>query len=174
MLTFLYIYFLYIFRFSLFVLFQLVLRVSLDTTVMSFVLSLLTVRTANQYVIVQRNHGDGCIGHTTENGIVRNKLFPPILQCILKSLLDNLRYEDIFHEVWFCLNFIFNIYKMIIISSAKILATYIIFYTTYFFLIGMTVTLNRSAFELLQLKIMSIVAWNIIEVFLQQKKIPFH
>lgn len=39
----------------LFVLFQLVLRVSLDTTVMSFVLSLLTVWTANQYVIVQRN-----------------------------------------------------------------------------------------------------------------------
>lgn len=78
--------------------------------------------------------GDGCIGHTTENGIVRNKLFPPILQCILKSLLDNLRYEDIFHEVWFCLNFIFNIYKMIIISSAKILATYIIFTLHIFFL----------------------------------------
>lgn len=36
--------------------------------------------------------GDGCIGHTTENGIVRNKLFPPILQCILKSRLTMFRY----------------------------------------------------------------------------------
>lgn len=36
--------------------------------------------------------GDGCIGHTTENGIVRNKLFPPILQCILKSGLTMFRY----------------------------------------------------------------------------------
>lgn len=79
--------------------------------------------------------------------------------CRQLSLLDNLRYEDIFHEVWFCLNFIFSIYKMIIISYAKILATYIIFTLhMYSFLIGKMVTLNRSAFELPQLKIMSIVA----------------
>lgn len=36
--------------------------------------------------------GDGCIGHTAENGIVRNNLCPPILQSILKLRLTMFRY----------------------------------------------------------------------------------
>lgn len=49
-----YIYFSYNLRFSLVVLFQLVIKVTMDTTVMLFVFSLHTVLTVSQYVTVRR------------------------------------------------------------------------------------------------------------------------
>lgn len=59
--------------------------------------------------------GDGCIGHTNENGIVRNNLFPQILQWILKSRLTMFRYFN-----YLSLNIFFNMLSVTIIGQFAI------------------------------------------------------
>lgn len=59
--------------------------------------------------------GDGCKEHTTENGIVRNRLFPPILQCILKSRSTMFRYFN-----YLSVNIFFYMLSVIIIGQFAI------------------------------------------------------